>query len=287
MLDKFIPKKISYFLDLIRFNKPIGFLLLMWPCWFGLAYSNKDYYDLIYLYLLFFLGAFLMRSAGCIINDLIDIKIDRKITRTMNRPLASNNISILSALIFLFVLLLFSFIILIQFSITTIIVGILSLPIIVLYPFMKRITYWPQFFLGLVFSWGVLITSVEIFGKIKLDYCLLYIACVFWTLSYDTIYAYQDKEGDISSNVKSTAVLLGERGKLFVRFCYFFMLSLISYLTWKSSENLVSLGVIIAILIVINIFINKWKPSSAQNSNYYFRQNNFLGGIIFLYLLFF
>ena len=287
MLDKFIPKNFFYFLDLIRFNKPIGFLLLMWPCWFGLAYSNKDYFDLIYLYLLFFLGAFLMRSAGCIINDLIDIKIDRKITRTMNRPLASNNISILSALIFLFVLLLFSLIILIQFSITTIIVGILSLPIIVLYPFMKRITYWPQFFLGLVFSWGVLITSVEIFGKIKLDYCLLYIACVFWTLSYDTIYAYQDKEDDISSNVKSTAVLLGERGKLFIRFCYFFMLSLISYLAWKSSENLVSLGVIIAILIVINIFINKWKPSSAQNSNYYFRQNNFLGGIIFLYLLFF
>ena len=287
MLDKFIPKKISYFLDLIRFNKPIGFLLLMWPCWFGLAYSNKDYYDLIYLYLLFFLGAFLMRSAGCIINDLIDIKIDRKITRTMNRPLASNHISILSALIFLFVLLLFSLIILIQFSIPTIIVGILILPIIVLYPFMKRITYWPQFFLGLVFNWGVLITSVEIFGKIKLDYCLLYIACVFWTLSYDTIYAYQDKEDDISSNVKSTAVLLGERGKLFVRFCYFCMLSLISYLSWKSSENPVSLGVIIAILIGINIVINKWQPNSVQSSNYYFKQNNFLGGIIFLYLLFF
>jgi len=287
MLDKFIPKKILYFLDLIRFKKPIGFLLLMWPCWFGLAYSQKHYYDLIYLYFLFFLGSFLMRSAGCIINDLIDIKIDSQITRTFNRPLASKNISILSALIFLFVLLLLSFIILIQFSIITIIIGLLSVPIIILYPFMKRITYWPQLILGLVFSWGVFITSIELFGKIKLDYCLLYLACIFWTLSYDTIYAYQDRQDDINNNVKSTAVLLGEKGKLFVRFNYFCMLSLISYLSWKSSENLVSLGVIIAILIGINILINKWKPDSAESSNYYFRQNNFLGGIIFLYLLFF
>ena len=287
MLDTFIPKKFFYFLDLIRFNKPIGFMLLMWPCWFGLAYSGKSFYNLIYLYFLFFLGSFLMRSAGCIINDLIDIKIDSQITRTFNRPLASKNISILSALIFLFVLLLLSFIILIQFSIITIIIGLLSVPIIILYPFMKRITYWPQLVLGLVFSWGVLITSIELFGKIKLDYYLLYLACIFWTLSYDTIYAYQDRQDDINNNVKSTAVLLGEKGKLFVRFSYFCMLSLISYLSWKSSENLVSLGVIIAILIGINILINKWKPDSAQSSNYYFRQNNLLGGIIFLYLLFF
>ena len=262
-------------------------MLLMWPCWFGLAYSGKSFYNLIYLYFLFFLGSFLMRSAGCIINDLIDIKIDSQIKRTLNRPLASKKISILSALIFLFVLLLLSFIILIQFSILTIIIGLLSVPIIILYPFMKRITYWPQLVLGLVFSWGVLITSAELFGKIKLDYCLLYLACIFWTLSYDTIYAYQDRQDDINNNVKSTAVLLGEKGKLFVRFSYFCMLSLIGYLSWKSSENLASLGVIIAILIGINMFINNWKPDAAQSSNYYFRQNNFLGGIIFLYLLFF
>ena len=287
MLDTFIPKKFFYFLDLIRFNKPIGFMLLMWPCWFGLAYSGKSFYNLIYLYFLFFLGSFLMRSAGCIINDLIDIKIDSQIARTLNRPLASKKISILSALIFLFVLLLLSFIILIQFSILTIIIGLLSVPIIILYPFMKRITYWPQLVLGLVFSWGVLITSAELFGKIKLDYCLLYLACIFWTLSYDTIYAYQDRQDDINNNVKSTAVLLGEKGKLFVRFSYFCMLILISYLSWKSSENLVSLGVIIAILIGINMLINKWKPDSTQSSNYYFLKNNFLGGVIFLYLLFF
>ena len=287
MLDKFLPKKIFNFLHLIRFEKPIGFFLLMWPCWFALAYSNISFFDLNYLYFLFFLGSFLMRSAGCIINDIIDIKIDRQITRTVNRPLASNNISIVSALIFLFVLLTLSFIILIQFSKLSIIIGLLSVPIIVLYPLMKRITYWPQIFLGLVFSWGVLITSVELFGKITLDYFLLYLACIFWTLSYDTIYAYQDRNDDISNNIKSTAVLLGEKGKLFVRFCYFCMLSLISYLSWKSSINPVSLIVIIVIFIGINILINKWEPNSAKSSSYYFRQNNFLGAIIFLYLLFF
>jgi 4-hydroxybenzoate polyprenyltransferase len=287
MLDKFIPKNFFYFLDLIRFNKPIGFLLLMWPCWFGLAYSNKSYNDLFYLYILFFLGSFLMRSAGCIVNDLIDIKIDRKITRTYSRPLASKKINILNALIFLCVLLILSFVILIQFSVLTIIIGLFSIPIIVLYPLMKRITYWPQLVLGIVFSWGVLITSFELYGEITLDYFLLYLACIFWTLSYDTIYAYQDRNDDISNNVKSTAVLLGEKGKLFVRFSYFCMLSLISYLSWKSSENLASLGVIIVILIGINIIINKWQPHSAQSSNYNFRQNNLLGGVIFLYLLFF
>ena len=287
MLDKFLPKRIVNFLLLIRFNKPIGFFLLMWPCWFALAYSKKSFLDLNYLYFLFFLGSFLMRSAGCIINDIIDIKIDRQITRTVNRPLASKNINIFSALIFLFVLLTLSLIILIQFSKLSIIIGLLSVPIIILYPLMKRITYWPQIFLGLVFSWGVLIISVELFGKIKLDYCLLYLACIFWTLSYDTIYAYQDRNDDISNNIKSTAVLLGEKGKLFVRFSYFCMLSLISYLSWKSSANPVSLGVIIVILIGINILINKWEPNSTKSSNYYFRQNNFLGGIIFLYLLIF
>ena len=287
MLDKYIPKKIVYFLDLIRFNKPIGFLLLMWPCWFGLAYSQKNFFDLFHLYLLFFFGSFLMRSAGCIINDLVDIKIDKKVFRTSTRPLTSNNISILSALIFLFVLLLFSFIILFQFSLLTIIMGLSCVPLIIIYPFMKRITYWPQLFLGIVFSWGVLITSIELFEEIKLDYLLLYIACIFWTLSYDTIYAYQDRVDDINNNIKSSAVLLGEKGKLFIRITYFCMLMIISYLAWKSSENLVSLGVIIAILIGINILINKWKKNSAQSSNYYFQQNNLFGGIIFLYLLLF
>ena len=165
--------------------------------------------------------------------------------------------------------------------------GLACFPLIVFYPFMKRITYWPQLFLGIVFSWGVLITSIELFEEIKLDYLLLYIACIFWTLSYDTIYAYQDRVDDVNHNIKSSAVFLGKKGKLFVRFSYFCMLIIVGYLSWKSSENLVNLGVIIAILIGINIIINKWKQNSAQSSNYYFRQNNRFGGIIFLYLLFF
>ena len=115
---------------------------------------------------------------------------------------------------------------------------------------------------------------------------LLYISCVFWTLGYDTIYAYQDREDDIKNNIKSTAVLLGEKGKSFVRINYSSMILIIAYLSWKSNENLISLGVIIAILIGINVIINKWKLNSAQSSNYYFRQNNLFGGIIFSFLFF-
>ena len=286
MLDKFIPKKIFIYCDLIRLNKPIGFLLLLWPCWFGLAFSNQNFDDLIYLFILFFFGAFLMRSAGCIINDLVDVKIDRKIKRTAERPLTSNKISYTSALIFLTVLLILSFLVLIQFSLLSIFTGIITLPLIVLYPLMKRVTYWPQLFLGIIFSWGVLISSVEIYGNINFDYLLLYISCVFWTLGYDTIYAYQDREDDIKNNIKSTAVLLGEKGKGFVRINYSSMILIIAYLSWKSNENLISLGVIIAILIGINVIINKWKLNSAQSSNYYFRQNNLFGGFIFSYLFF-
>ena len=285
-MDKIFPEKIHNYFELIRLNKPIGFMLLLWPCWFSLAYLEFFEQYLIGYYIIFIIGSVIMRSAGCIINDLIDIKIDSKIMRTYRRPLASKKINILNAIIFLFVLLLLSFAILIQFSVLTIIIGLLSVPIIVLYPLMKRITYWPQLVLGIVFSWGVLITSFELYGGITLDYFLLYLACIFWTLSYDTIYAYQDRNDDISNNVKSTAVLFGEKGKLFVRFSYFCMLSIISYLSWKSSENLASLGVIIVILIGINIIINKWQPHSTESSNYYFRQNNLLGGVIFLYLLF-
>ena len=287
MLGTLVSKKIVNYLDLIRFDKPIGFLLLMWPCWFALAYAENNSIDLAYLYLLFFLGSFFMRSAGCIINDLIDIKIDNQINRTSNRPLTSKKIGIFSAIIFLIFLLLLSLIILIQFSLLSIIIGLVSAPLIVIYPFMKRITYWPQLFLGLIFSWGVLITSAELYGEIKLDYILLYIACIFWTLGYDTIYAYQDREDDLLNGIKSTAVLLGEKGKLFVKITFFCMLLIIGYLSWKSSENLVSIGVIIALLIGINIHINKWQQNSTQNSNYYFRQNNLFGVIIFLYLLLF
>ena len=209
MLDIIVPKKIIYLFDLIRFSKPIGFMLLMWPCWFALAIVSQNQIKLIHWYAYFLIGAFLMRSAGCIINDLVDINLDKNIKRTANRPLSSKKISILEASLLLFVLLLLSFIILLQFKINTVLIGLASIPLVILYPYMKRYTYWPQLVLGLVFNWGIIMVSVEFYDEINLNFLLLYFGCLVWTIAYDTIYAYQDRDDDIKNNLKSTAVLFG------------------------------------------------------------------------------
>ena len=287
MLDKIIPKKFFYVLDLIRFTKPIGFLLLMWPCWFGLAILPINQYELIIWYLLFFLGAFLMRSAGCIINDLIDINIDKKIDRTKNRPLATEKLSRNEAIMVLILFLLPSFAILLQFNFYTIIFGIAILPLIIIYPLMKRYTHWPQLILGLIFNYGIILISINFLNEINMDYIILYIGCIFWTLSYDTIYAYQDREDDILSNIKSTAVLFNEKGTIFVKFFYLIFMATIGFLVWKNSDSLLNLTPIVIFIIIYNIFLNKWKPKSRSSSNFYFRFNNLLGLFCFIYLLIF
>ena len=287
MLDKIIPKKILYFLELIRFKKPIGFMLLMWPCWFGLALLPYDQISLFKWYILFFLGSFLMRSAGCIINDMIDIRIDSKISRTANRPLVSKKVSITEANILLILLLILSFLILLQFKYLTIVAGLFSFPLVILYPFIKRYSHWPQLFLGLIFSWGIILVSYQFYNTFDINFILLYIGCVFWTLGYDTIYAYQDKKGDIINNVKSTAVLFKSNGPVFVKSCYLIFLMIIGLLIWKSHGSYLSLTVIIIFIIITYIFLNKWEPESENNSNFYFRLNNLVGLFCFIYLLIF
>ena len=287
MLDKIVSLKIQYFLNLIRFSKPIGFMLLMWPCWFALTLLPLSLIDLFKWYFLFFIGAFLMRSAGCIINDLVDINIDKNITRTANRPLVSNKISKIEAIIFLLILLLLSFIILLQFNFLAILIGIISLPLVIIYPFMKRYTYWPQLILGIAFSWGVIIISIQFLNELNINFIILFFGCISWTLAYDTIYAYQDREEDIINNIKSTAVLLGDKGKKYVKIFYFIFFSLIACLTWKNSHNIYSLLIIIIFIFVMNIMLNKWNINSIKSSNYYFRLNNFIGLCCFLFLLIF
>ena len=287
MLDKIVPKKIFYILDLIRFTKPIGFLLLMWPCWFGLAILPTNQYDLIIWYFLFFLGAFLMRSSGCIINDLIDRNIDKKIDRTRNRPLAAGKLSRKEAILALIFFLLLSFVILLQFNFYTIIFGIAILPLIIIYPLMKRYTHWPQLILGLIFNYGIILISINFLNEINMDYIILYIGCIFWTLSYDTIYAYQDRDDDILSNIKSTAVLFNNKGRIFIKFFYLIFMATIGFLVWKNSGSLLNLTPIVIFIIVYNIFLNKWKLKSRSSSDFYFRFNNLLGLFCFTYLLLF
>ena len=286
MFYKFVPKKIIYLLDLIRLNKPIGFLLLMWPCWLGLANLNNNL-ELIKWYLFFIIGAFLMRSAGCIINDLIDIDFDKKISRTAERPLTSKNISIFESILLLFFLLFLSLLILLQFNFQSIIVGFLSIPLIILYPLLKRYTYWPQLGLGIVFSWGVLLVSIQFIGTITFEFLLLYIGCIFWTLAYDTIYAYQDMKEDIKNNIKSTAVLFGDKGRRYVMIFYGLFFIIIGFLGYDTSKSLLSLIVIIVLIFAIGLYLNKWKINSAKSANHYFQFNNIIGLLCFIYLLIF
>ena len=287
MLDRFVPKNVVHLLELIRFNKPIGFMLLMWPCWFALAILPYSQQNLMHLYLFFAAGAFLMRSAGCIINDLIDINLDKKVTRTSTRPLASNTISIFNAIILLLILLFLALLILIQFSLGSIICALLALPLIVIYPFMKRFTYWPQLFLGLVFNWGILIVSIEFYNKINIEYLFLYFSCVMWTIAYDTIYAYQDRNDDIRNNIKSTAILFGDNGRKIVLMFYTLFFIIIAILGYISSGSFISLIIAFAFIFTIVLFLNKWDLHSTTSSNYYFRFNNVVGLCCFLFLIIF
>ena len=284
-MDKIFPEKINNYLELIRLNKPIGFMLLLWPCWFSLAYINLPQHTLINYYLLFLFGAVIMRSAGCIINDLVDQNIDSKIERTALRPIAAKKISNLHAIIFLIILLTIGLLILLQFIFETILAGLVCTPLIVMYPFMKRITFWPQLFLGIVFNWGIIICSVEFFGTITREFFIFYLACIFWTIGYDTIYAFQDLKDDIKNKIKSTAVLFRDKGKYLVLTSYTLMFLLIGYLSFLKTNKLVTMFFLIIIIIFIFFNLLKWDHKSENNSGKIFRQNNTFGAMIFLYLL--
>ena len=284
-MDKIFPEKINNYLELIRLNKPIGFMLLLWPCWFSLAYINLPQHTLINYYLLFLFGAVIMRSAGCIINDLVDQNIDSKIERTALRPIAAKKISNLHAIIFLIILLTIGLLILLQFKFETILAGLVCTPLIVMYPFMKRITFWPQLFLGIVFNWGIIICSVEFFGTITKEFLIFYLACIFWTIGYDTIYAFQDLKDDIKNKIKSTAVLFRDKGKYLVLTSYTLMFLLIGYLSFLKTNKLVTMFFLIIIIIFIFFNLLRWDHKSESNSGKIFRQNNTFGAMIFLYLL--
>ena len=284
-MDKIFPEKINNYLELIRLNKPSGFMLLLWPCWFSLAYINLPQHTLITYYLLFLFGAVIMRSAGCIINDLVDQKIDSKIKRTALRPIAAKKISNLNAIIFLIILLTIGLLILLQFKFETILTGLVCTPLIVMYPFMKRITFWPQLFLGIVFNWGIIICSIEFFGTVTKEFFIFYLACVFWTIGYDTIYAFQDLKDDMKNKIKSTAVLFQDKGRYLVLACYTLMSLLIVYLSFLKTNKLITMFVLLAIIIFIFFNLLRWDHKSESESGKIFRQNNVFGAMIFLYLL--
>ena len=203
-------QKLNLFIELTRLKRPIGYMLLFWPCLWGLtlAYDFKE--DLINFYkylILFLVGAILMRSAGCIINDITDKNFDKKVERTKLRPIASGKVSIKLGLFYASILCLLALLILINFNSITIILALCSMPLAFTYPLMKRFTYWPQLFLGITFNYGVILGWTSINPIIDIKPLLLYLGAIFWTLGYDTIYGFQDIKDDEIIGVKSTSIL--------------------------------------------------------------------------------
>ena len=198
-------EKFLVFIQLTRLNKPIGFLLLFWPCMWGLTlgyyFSNETALYFKYI-ILFFLGSILMRSAGCIFNDIVDRDFDKKVERTKNRPIASGKISVLESFIYIILICLLALLILLQFNKLTIILGMSSMILAFVYPFMKRISHWPQLFLGLTFNWGIIMGWTALTNNISAEPILLYLSAIFWTLGYDTIYGLQDILDDEIVGVK-------------------------------------------------------------------------------------
>ena len=188
-------QNIKLFIELTRLDRPIGYMLLFWPCLWGLTIAYNFNYELekfSFYALLFLLGSILMRSAGCIINDIVDKNSDKKVERTKNRPIASGKVSVKLAIIYAFVLCGLAFLVLINFNKLTILMALLSMPLAFTYPLMKRFTYWPQLFLGITFNYGLVLAWISINNNIDLIPIIFYFGAIFWTLGYDTIYGYQD-----------------------------------------------------------------------------------------------
>ncbi len=223
-VDRSAPAFARPYLKLMRADRPIGVWLLLWPCWWSLAMALPGYegtvLSLMGMYGLFALGAYVMRGAGCTFNDIVDRDFDAKVDRTALRPIPSGQVKLWQAIAFLIVQLLVGLLILLQFNWFTVALGVSSLVLIAIYPFMKRITWWPQAFLGLTFNWGALMGWAAVHGSLSLAPVLLYVGAFFWTLAYDTIYAHQDKEDDALIGVKSSARKLGSKTKPFLAVTY-------------------------------------------------------------------
>ncbi len=272
------------FINVTRLNKPIGFLLLFWPCSWGLSlalYFDGDLNIFLYYLFLFFCGSVLMRSAGCIINDIVDEETDKKVFRTKNRPIASGLLSKKLAWIYTLILCSLAFLILIQFNFLTICLGIFSMTFVFSYPFMKRYTYWPQLFLGFTFNWGIVMAWTSITNEISYLPILLYVGAIFWTLGYDTIYGIQDISDDEVIGVKSTAIKFKNNLSLFVGSCYLISSAIILLVMMILKINYC---LVFLIFFMFSLFyqIKLYDLKKSETCLKAFKLNNLSGLIVFL-----
>ena len=282
-------QNIQLFLELTRLNKPIGYMLLFWPCLWGLtvAYDFSSGYEKFIFYLVLFLsGSILMRSAGCIVNDISDRNFDKLVERTKDRPIASGKVSVKLASIYAFVLCGIAFLVLINFNFFTIWMALLSMPLAFSYPLMKRFTYWPQLFLGITFNYGLVLSWISITNEISLIPIIFYLGAIFWTLGYDTIYGYQDIKDDEIIGVKSTSIKFKNNPKKFISFCYFIFIGILILLGKLMNFNIfyfMFLLIPISHLVLFQIY--KLEVEEPMSCLMKFKSNNFLGLLIFVNLL--
>ena len=279
----------NLFIELIRLKKPIGFMLLFWPCAWGLtiAYDfSADLSDYFFYLILFFLGSVLMRSAGCVVNDILDKEFDAKVFRTKNRPVASGKISIKLAIFYSLLLCFLALIILLNFNYFTIMLALGSMPLAFSYPLMKRFTYWPQLFLGITFNYGLILGWTAIKGEISIVAIIFYIGAIFWTLGYDTVYGFQDIKDDEIIGLKSTSIKFKNKPYTLLISCYIIFLSSLLIVGYSMKLNEFSLIVYIFILIQMFYYqMLKLNVDDPLNCLKVFKSNNYLGFFVLFGLL--
>ena len=282
-------KNLNLFIELTRLNNPIGYMLLFWPCLWGLTLVydfNGEIITYFKYLILFFLGSMIMRSAGCIVNDIADKEFDKKVQRTKNRPVASGKISVKLAWFYTLTLCFFAFLILINFNLFTIILAIGSIPFALTYPLMKRFTYWPQFFLGITFNYGIILGWVSIKDSLNLAPVILYIGAIFWTLGYDTIYGFQDIKDDEIIGLKSTSIKFKKKPSLFLISCY--LITITCLLTIGTIMKFNFIFYTFLIIPFLHLFFYQIKYLNIEipeNCLKIFKSNNILGFLIFINLL--
>jgi 4-hydroxybenzoate polyprenyl transferase len=281
--------QLNLLIELTRLKRPIGYMLLCWPCAWGLTiafdFSKNIEIYLFYLFL-FLLGSILMRSAGCIVNDIVDRKFDRRVARTKNRPIASGKISVNLGLLYTLILCITAFLVLLNFNYLTIIVALGSMPLAFTYPLMKRYTYWPQLFLGITFNYGLILGWLSVTNEISIIPILFYLGAIFWTLGYDTIYGFQDIIDDEIIGVKSTSIKFKNNPKRFLLICYLiFIISLFFLGFLMNFKIFYFMFLIIPISQLLLVQIKKLNIDDAKDCLSKFKSNNLLGFIIFVNIL--
>jgi 4-hydroxybenzoate polyprenyltransferase len=276
------------YLRLARLDRPIGVWLLVFPCWWGAsiaALAERRHFPDLWLFALFLTGAIVMRGSGCAYNDYVDRDIDAKVARTATRPIPSGDVSPTQALAFSVFLALVGFVVLIQFNWNTILLGIASLALVAIYPFMKRMTYWPQLVLGLAFNWGALVGWCAVKGSLALPAVLLYLGSVCWTIGYDTIYAHQDREDDRELGLKSTALRFGDRTQTWVGAFYAAAVVLWLAAGFMAGAHLVFVLAVVLVSLQLSWQVTTLDIADPRNCLRRFRSNRDVGVALLLGLV--